>query len=165
MDTITIRNANVNGALANFSGIPRGPKDKEGDRHFIIRLDPELANELQNDGWNVKWTKPRMDNPDYEPYPYLKVKINYNLRKKPSVYMVTKQNKVLLNENTIEQLDGCYFEKVDVTISRIYYRNYDQWSIVLNIGFFTIEPDELYDEYFGISNEPVFDDEEDIPFH
>ena len=164
MDTITIRNANVNGAQANFSGIPRGPKDREGDRHFLIRLEPELAEELQNDGWNVKWTKERPDNPEYEPYPYLKVKINYNLRKKPAVYMVTKHNKVLLNEDTISELDGCYFEKVDVTISRIYYKNYDQWSIVLNIGFFTIEPNELYDEYFG-PTDPIIEDDEDIPFN
>ena len=163
-NTITIRNAQVNGALANFSGRPRGPKDREGDRHLLIRLDERLANERADDGWAVKWTKPRPENPDYEPYPYIKVKINYNLRKKPSVYMVTKNNKVLLDENTIDQLEGCYFEKVDVTISRIYYRNYDQWSIVLDIGFFTIEPNELYDEYFG-PKEPDFDDEEDIPFN
>ena len=163
-NTITIRNANVDGRTANFTGHARGPKEKEGKRYFLIKLEPELAEELQNNGWNVKWTKERPDNPDYEPYPYIKVNINYNLRKRPSVYMVTKNNKTLLTEDTIEQLEGCYFEKVDVTISNIYYRNYDQWSIVLNIGFFTIEPNELYDEYFGPSTEPVFDDEDDIPF-
>ena len=161
---ITIRNAQVDPRTANFSGIPRGPKDREGDRHFLIRLDPELAEELEAQGWNVKWTKAKPDHPEWEPYPYIKVKINYNRRKKPSVYMVTRKNNILLDENSIERLEGCYFEKVDVTLENIYYSTYDQYSIALDIGFFTIEPNELYDEYFNSNSDANFDDEDDNPF-
>lgn len=167
IDAITIRNANIGNA--NFSGKARDPKDREGSRYFIVRLEPDVAEDLANNGWAVKTTQPRPDNPDYEPYPYIKVKINFNgfyyngLRKKSTVYMVTKNNKVQLNEDTIEQLEGSYFEKVDLTIKHIYYKSFDQWSIVLDTGFFTLQPDELYDEYFN-NSQPVIDDD-DIPFN
>ena len=160
---ITIRNAVVDGRTANFSGISRDPKEKEGKRYFLVKLDPELAEELTNNGWNVKWTKEHPEIQGYEPYPYIKVNINYNLRKKPAVYMVTKRGNTLLNEDTIDMLDGCYFEKVDITISNIYYKRFDQWSICLDIGFFTTEPDELYAEYFS-AGEPIIDDDDDNPF-
>lgn len=167
MDTITIRNADVNPRSANFTGIPKSVNDREGKRYFLIRLDEDLARELENDGWAVKWTQPRRDNPEYEPYPYIKVNINYDLRTKPKVYMVTKNNKTLLNEDTIGELEGCTFDKVDVNISKIYYRRFDQWSIVCNIGFFTIQPDEkskLMEEYFG-PGDMLDDDLDYIPFN
>ena len=161
---ITIRNAQVDPRTANFTGIPRGQFDKEGDRHFLVRLDPELAAGLEAQGWNVKWTKAKPDHPEWEPYPFLKVKINYNRRKKPAIYMVTKRGNTLLTEETVGQLEGCYFEKVDLTLTNVYYSTYNQYSIVLDTGFFTIEPNELYDEYFGGHVEPAMDDEDDNPF-
>lgn len=163
-DKITIRNADVDPRSANFSGTPRGQFDKEGDRYFLVKLDSELASDLEDRGWNVKWTKARLDHPEWEPYPYLKVKINYNRRKKPSIYMVTKKGNILLSEDTVGQLEGCWFEKVDITLTNVYYSTYNQHSIVLDTGFFTIEPNELYDDYFGRSSESVYDDEDDNPF-
>lgn len=167
IDSIVIRNASVGNS--NFTGISRDPKDREGNRYIIVRLEPDVAEELIENGWNVKKTKPR--SAEYESYPYIKVKINldgyyyHGLRKTSKVYMVTKNNRTLLDENTLKELEGCYFEKVDLRINHIYYKSFDQWSIVLESGFFTIQPDELYDEYFnnGPETESV-DDEDDIPF-
>lgn len=162
---VTIRDANVITRNSNFSGVPKNEFDKKGDRYVFIRLDEDLANKLEQDGWNVKWTKPKIDHPEWEPYPFIKAKINFNLRQKPAIYMVTKRNRTLLNEETIDQLEGCYFEKVDITLENIFYTRYNQHSVIVNIGFFTIEPNELYDEYFGGSDDQIFDDEDDIPFN
>ena len=165
-NTIIIRNADVDPRGANFSGIARSPKEQDGKRYFLVRLDPELADELSSNGWNVKWTKPRPEIQGYEPYPYIKVNINYKLRKKPSVFLVSKNNRTLLSESELDILDGCYFENVDLQISNIYYSYYDQWSIVLDVGFFTKEANELMDEYFPNGYAPIIDEEDDdIPFN
>ncbi len=157
-NNIKIWNADVR--WCNFSGIPRTPKDREGKRYINVILDQRTAEELLAAGWNVKYTKPKADSPDYEPLAYIKVIINFNLRQKPRIYLVTENNKTLLTEDTIDQLEGCVFTKVDLSVSRIYYRAYDQWSQVLNMGFFTIEEDELYKAYFDDNHQTP--EEEDI---
>ena len=161
----TIRNAKVNPTTAKFYGDVRKDKDKEGQRYFLIKLDPDDAEDMARDGWPVEWTNAKPEYPDYEPYPYIKVHIKYDGFKKPSVYMVTQNSRVLLNEETIEQLSGCYFEKVDVTVDNVYLKRFNRNAVYLDIGFFTIEPKELYDEYFGPSYNSDFDDEDDIPFN
>ena len=166
LDTITIKNADLGNT--NFTGDVMGKYGKEEKRYIIVRLNPDVADDLRDAGWHVKTSNP--SNPEYEPYSYIKVRLNFDgfyfrgLRKRTKIYQVTKNNKILLNEETVKGLEGCYFEKVDLKIDRIYYKTYDQYSIVLDTGFFTIEPDELYDEYFSGPNEPIIDDEEDNPF-
>lgn len=168
-DSIVIRDANI--GSVNFTGTVKSPFDREGKRYILVRLDPEMADYLRDIGWPVKMTKPKPDRPDYEPYPFLKVNIKFDffyyngLRKTSKVYMVTKKNKILMDESNIHQLEENYIEKADLKIDYIYYKSFDQWSLVLESGFFTIEPDELYDEYFGSPSEPIFDDEDDIPFN
>lgn len=166
LDTITIKNADI--GKTNFTGDIVGKYGKEEKRYIIVRLDPEIAEDLRNAGWHIKTSTPT--NPDYEPYSYMKVRINFDgfyykgLRRRSKIYQVTKHNKILLDEESIKGLEGCFFEKVDLKIDHIYYKTYDQWSIVLDTGFFTIEPDELYDEYFNnTSSEPIIE-EEDNPF-
>lgn len=165
-DTIVIRNAQL--IVRNFTGTARNKFDTEGKRYILVRLDPEDAENLLADGWPVKSTRPNPDKPDYEQYPYLKVNLKehfyfHGLRKASRVYMVTKKNKILLDESEFHQLEENYIEKADLKIDHVYYKSFDQWSVVLESGFFTIEPDELYDEYFGESTGPVIDDE-DNPF-
>src|SRR3954465_11535199 len=38
-----------------------GPVYREGDRNFAVLLDDEVAAAMNEDGWNVKWLKPRED--------------------------------------------------------------------------------------------------------
>lgn len=166
---ITIRDANVNARNANFSGKAKNPQDRDGSRYFLVRLDEDQAEELLADGWPVKRTKDHPEIDNYTPYPYLKVLINYDsynrgYKPEPAVYMVTKKSRTLLHEDTVKELDGCYFEKVDITIENAYIKRYDCWTAYLVIGFFTIQPEELYDEYFPNVAGSEIDDEDDIPF-
>lgn len=167
-DQITIRDANI--TKTNFAGRAddRG-FDQEGKRYILVRLDPDDADRLRADGWPVKRTKERPERPDYEPYDFLKIKINFNgfyyqgLRKSSRVYMVTKNNNTLLEADDAYKLDENYIEKADIKVDLVYYKTYDQWSVVLESGFFTIEPDDLYEEYFG-SSRPVIEDDDDEAF-
>ncbi len=44
----------------NFEG-KEGQYNRAGERNFAVLLDPQTAEMLAADGWNVKWLKPRED--------------------------------------------------------------------------------------------------------
>ena len=104
----------------NFSGV--GSKfNREGDRNFAVYIpDEDMANELKERGWNVKIKPPREDGDD--PFMFLPVKIKFNDRG-PSVYLVTRNKKTPLNENTVSCLDDIDILSVDLDI-----RPYD-WEV------------------------------------
>ncbi len=141
MDDIIIRDAEL--YFTNFAGEP-GKYNNPGDRNFGVFISEEDAEMLSAAGWNVKYTKP-----DIEGYarPYLKVKVNF--RGRPRIYMCTTGNKQLLDEETIDILDGCIFEKIDLKIKHVYLKNYDTYTNYLEKGFFTLLEDELDKEYFN----------------
>ena len=63
----------------NFAG-KESQYNPEGNRNFCVFIDDsEFAHELMNDGWNVRWTKPR--NEDDEPRAYMPVKVAFKDRK------------------------------------------------------------------------------------
>lgn len=138
---VTIRNAEL--YFKNFAG-EEGTWNSKGDRNFGVFLDDDIAEELANDGWNVKKTKP---NEEGYCRPFLKVKVNF--KGNPRVYMVTSHNKQILDEEDIKHLDHCIFEKIDLKIRHVYLKKYDCYANYLDKGFFTIVEDELDREYFG----------------
>lgn len=104
----------------NFSGV--GSKfNREGDRNFAVIIpDEDIANELANEGWNVKIKPPREDGDT--PFMYLPVKIKFNDRS-PNAYLVTGTRMNRLSEDTISCLDDVDILSVDLDI-----RPYD-WDV------------------------------------
>ena len=104
----------------NFSG--KGDKyNREGDRNFsIIIPDQEIANQLIEDGWNVKIKAPREDGDT--PFMILPVKIKFN-RRGPAAYIKSGNSVRRLNEDTIGMLDEIDIISVDVDL-----RPYD-WEV------------------------------------
>lgn len=104
----------------NFSG-RQTQYNREGDRNFSILIeDEELANQLIEDGWNVKVREPR-DEGDL-PLMHLPVKVKFNERG-PKVRLQSGANRVLLDEESISLLDNAYLISCDLDI-----RPYD-WVI------------------------------------
>src|SRR5688572_21553594 len=102
--TFLIENAPI--IFRNFAGREAGPYNSEGDRNFCVVLDPAIAEQMAVDGWNVKFLKPREgDGEDDTPIPYIQVRVNFD-RRPPRVVMITSTGRVVLNENTIDVLDG-----------------------------------------------------------
>ena len=58
----------------NFEG-KAGKFNLEGDRNFCLLLNPEVADEMQHDGFNIRYLNPRDDGAD--PVPYVQVKLKY----------------------------------------------------------------------------------------
>lgn len=97
----------------NFSGA--GSKfNREGDRNFsVIIEDRELADQLIEEGWNVKIRPPRDE--DEQPFMHLPVKIKFNDRG-PAVYLITGGRKNELDEESIGCLDDIDILGVDLDI-------------------------------------------------
>lgn len=112
---LTIENAEI--FWKNFSG--RGSQfNAEGSRNFCVNIDPENAEALKADGWNVKYSKPR-DEGD-EPKPYIQVTVAYG-NYPPKIYLVTSKNQTLLDEETVGELDRAEIENVDLIISPYFW--------------------------------------------
>lgn len=158
-----VKNICINDAkliFRNFKG--KGDKfNPEGRRTFGVVLDSETAQDLQEEGWHVKFLKPRDD--EEEPTPYLPIRVNYKTIP-PQIYMVTKKKKTLMDESTVGTLDNAELKEVDLVISPYNWEmaNGDSGiTAYLKTGYFTIVEDPFYEKY------AKYDDpssEEEIPF-
>ena len=135
----------------NFEG--REEKyNRKGDRNFgLIIEDPEVAQQLAEDGWNIKELTPK-NNDDYDDTPeviyWLPVTVRFD-NVPPKVMLVTRRKKTRLNEDNINTIDYANIAKVDLTVTP-----YD-WEVngksgtkaYLQTMYVTINEDEFADKY------------------
>lgn len=96
----------------NFTG-KETPMNREGDRNFCVLLDPNDADNLIREGWNVKFLQPREEGDI--PQPYLQVKVMFG-KYPPKIVMVAATGKTKLDEKSVEILDWTEIQKADLTI-------------------------------------------------
>lgn len=135
----------------NFAG-KEDQYNREGDRNFSVILNPEVAEGMAADGWNIKYLKPREE--DGDETPYIQVTVKFGVRP-PKVVMITSGGRTQLGEDEIEVLDWSDFENVDM-IARAY-----EWSVNGKTGikaylqsmFVTLREDELERKYARFEGE------------
>lgn len=111
MKNVTIENCRI--AFRNFAG----NEDKfnpKGSRNFALLLTEQEAEDLERLGWNVKYLKPRDDDPQGQAF--LKVKMSFD-KKPPKVIMVTSRGKTYLDEESVNSLDWVDIEQADITLN------------------------------------------------
>jgi hypothetical protein len=133
----------------NFSG-KEGQYNKEGERSFSVVLTPTVAEQMIEDGWNVKYLSSRDE--EEEDTPIIQVSVRFDIRP-PRVVLITDSGRTQLDEDTIAALDW-----VDIKVADLIARGY-QWSVNGKSGtkaylqslFITIEEDALEKKY-GIND-------------
>ena len=109
---ILIEDAEV--VFRNFAGEEKTFNDP-GDRNFCIILDPELADHMKSEGWNIKTLKPRSE--EEEPRPYIQVTVNYAKGRPPRVVLRSSRGATDLGADEVSVLD---------------FSNISRWDIMLN---------------------------------
>lgn len=138
VNNVVIENAHI--WARNFKGEEHLPYNPKGRRNFCLSLDPDLAQEMIDEGWNVKY--------DRDDIPYIPVAVSYD-KYPPKIYKVTSRGKTLLDEETVGDLDDDEIVGIDL-ILRPYCWNVNGSNGVkayVKNMYVTIQENALYDKY------------------
>lgn len=100
--------------FTNFAGSPTRYNSEGGKREFSVALPLNLVEDLEKDGWNVKYRKNADGEFDPE-RPYLGVKVSYKFRP-PAIWLIAGGRKQLMTEDTVGTLDNITIKTTDVVI-------------------------------------------------
>lgn len=114
--TLLMEDANI--VFRNFAG-REGMYNAEGDRNFCVILEPEIAEQMAADGWNIKQLKEREEGVpgDF----YIQVSLKYRGRdgrtlRPPLMVLLSSRGRVPLGEYECEVLDWVDIQKADLII-------------------------------------------------
>lgn len=116
--------------FSNLEG-RRDQYNAKGDRSFRLKFnDSEFAQQLAEEGWNIKIYTPKNDN--YEPYYYMTVKTKFRcdsegVRQDPEIHRVNAKNDILCVAANMGDIDNAYASgkvvRTDLVINPYHWSN------------------------------------------
>lgn len=145
-NTLLIEDAVI--VLRNFQGL-ESKYNQTGNRNFGVLLEPDLADRMQKDGWNVKWFRAKEEGD--EPQAWLSVRVKYG-RKPPNIVVLTSTGRKRLTEETVGSLDFAEIEKVDLIVNPSFWEVNGKSGVkaYLKSMFVTIKEDALEKKYTDV---------------
>ena len=124
----------------NFSGDPRRDKYGSDRRYANIIIPEELAEELIDEGFNVRNTDPK--DGEYEKTYFVRATVNYDSKFPPRIFLVFADNPPeLLDSKSVSIIDTMYIRNVNVIPSKYYNAKMDKWSLYVRTMYVEQELD------------------------
>ena len=154
---ISVENARI--IFRNFAG-KESKFNAKGKRNFCLVLDNDVAEDLKDIGWNIKYLSPR--DPDDVPQAYLQVAVAFD-NFPPKIWLITGGKKTELNEETVSVLDYAEIENVDVIVRPYIWEVNGKSAVKAYVKnmYVTIAENEFEKKYRNLDEE---DTGEDLPF-
>lgn len=148
---LVVENARI--GFRNFSG-KEGKFNPAGRRNFCVFLEKEMGEQLENDGWNIRWLEPRDETEDRQAY--LQVAVSYD-NIPPKIVLVSSHGKTQLDESSVNLLDWAEITNVDLII-----RPYN-WTVNGKEGvkayvksmYVTIAEDNFENKYLDVPDSAI----------
>jgi len=135
----------------NFSG-RAGRYNEEGQRSFLVLIDPDIAEAMRKDGWNVHYFNPRQEGDI--PRPFINVAVRFD-RYPPTIILLTSKARQKLNEDAVEILDWADIKTVDLIVrGHLWDEDSNRIKAYLKSMFVTINENPLELKYDIIANPP-----------
>lgn len=135
----------------NFEG-REGRFNKAGERGFNVRIPDNILDAVMADNWNVKWTKPKSD--EFQPEPYIEVAIGFTYRPPQiSIWEAGQETRLIVDQNagidTVKLVDSMEFEKIDLVLRGRAWENESGCGIKAWLKTFVgvVETDEIRAKY------------------
>ncbi len=147
---ISIESARI--GFRNFSGEYRPPYNPAGRRNFAVFLDYDMGVALEQDGWRVKWLKPREE--DDSPQPFLPVAVAFE-NFPPKIIMITSRGKTIIDESTCNILDWAEVKNVDLILRPYNWKNAmgeEGVKAYLKTMYITVVEDEFEAKYQDVDS-------------
>lgn len=143
MNSLVHENAKL--MFRNFAGLEK-PFNPAGDRNFVIFLDSKKAEDMKEEGWNIKYLRPKEEGE--EPQAYLGVAVSYKNRP-PKIVVLTSKTRTEFDEDSLIMLDYADIKNADIMLSPY------NWDVNGNKGikaylksaFITLDEDPLELKY------------------
>lgn len=126
--SVQLKDLSIDDAKITFRNFAGKPTDfsSGGIRSFSVVLNLEDAQNLEKDGWHIKYSKSRR-NPDNPPLPHLPVRVNFG-KYPPKIILIGSNGRESLSEKEVHMLDWIEIIHVDLII-----RPYN-WEVHGNTG-------------------------------